>query len=87
MVRQLLAVVAELQQRLDDEFVRFLGTVDHRLLDRLVAGRRVEHRQNLRIARLFAGQRRRIGQDRGELVEDLLGHNPFHLLVAGGGIR
>ena len=83
MVRQLLAVVAELEQRIYQLLFRILGGLDHRLLYfRIILGGS-QYGEHLRIARFFAGQRRRVGEHRRKLVEKLFREYPPRFLFAG----
>jgi hypothetical protein len=81
-VRKLLAVVAELEQRLDELFVRLRRRLDHRRLQAGVAFHRFEDGVNLRVTCLLARERRCIGKRGGQFIEEFFRHDPFHFLVA-----
>ena len=55
-----------------------------RFLDRGVLGRGVEQHAELTVERFLAGQWRYRVEHRAELVEELLGHDPFRLAAALG---
>ena len=88
MVRKLLAVVAEFEQRLDQLLVGVRGPLRHRRLELRIALRRVQHREHLRVARLLARQRRRVGKrPPAACRRRISGGTHTDLLLAGRGVR
>ena len=83
----LLAVVAELEERLHQLIVGLLRPLGHRGFELRITLRGIEDRQHLRIARFLARQRRRIRKHDRQSVEERLRRNPHDFLLAGRRVR
>ena len=78
-VRELLAVVPELEKRLHEPLVGLFRTLGHRLFQLPVTAGGVQHGEHLGVAGLLSVQRRGIS----EHVDEFLGHDPLSLLLTG----